>query len=123
MKAATTLFSIGLRNNAPAWCNGQGNPTKCSIVNSLIKEVEKMEVHGEGTKSKVKQVMTQPEFLKELRLLLQENDDLDHQVTLCTLLLWQYHLIGRVDDAANSELRSPNGHGKYDFAMLTKVSW
>ena len=82
-----------------------------------------MEVHGEGTKSKVKQVMTQPEFLKELRLLLQENDDLDHQVTLCTLLLWQYHLIGRVDDAANSELRSPNGHGKYDFAMLTKVSW
>lgn len=38
--------------------------------------------------------------------------------------LWQYHLIGRVDDAAHFEVTDPIGHNVFgDFALKTKVQW
>ena len=45
-------------NNNPAWCNGQGNPTKHRSINEFIKEVLKYEVRGEGAKSQAKRPIT-----------------------------------------------------------------
>ena len=37
--------------------------------------------------------------------------------------LWQYHLIGRVDDCCNFKLRDHRGHPKFDFSIKTKLRW
>ena len=123
MQFAKKAVSYFMPNKTPHWCNGQGNPTKSDIVNKLIKFVEQCEVRGEGAKSNVKRPLTQTEFRKEMELLAQHKDDLDHSVTFRSLGLWQYHLVGRIDDAANFEMSHPGGHDTYDFALKTKVSW
>ena len=43
-------ISLFMPNNNPAWCNGQGNPTKHRSITEFIKEVLKFEVRGEGAK-------------------------------------------------------------------------
>jgi hypothetical protein len=38
------------------------------------------------------------------------------------MALWQFHLIGRIDDVVNFKLSlDPCGHGDYDFALKTRV--
>jgi hypothetical protein len=39
------------------------------------------------------------------------------------MALWQYHLIGRIDDVCNFKTDDPRGHGDYDFCLKTKVRW
>ena len=37
--------------------------------------------------------------------------------------LWQYHLVGRVDDAANAQLNAPKVHNLFPGLLQTAVSW
>jgi hypothetical protein len=37
--------------------------------------------------------------------------------------LWQYHLVGRVDNAANAKIGAPKVHGVYPDLLETAVSW
>jgi len=37
--------------------------------------------------------------------------------------LWQHSLIGRLDDAAHFEVKDPQGHPNFDFALRTNVRW
>ena len=104
------------------WCNGRGNPTKSAIVNTMIKEVKKFEVRGEGAPSHAKRPLKQVEFRKTLELFRQQND-FNHKWRYPMMALWQYHLIGRVDDVCNFKCNDPRGHGEFDFALKTKVRW
>jgi hypothetical protein len=104
------------------WINGQGNPTKSPLVNDMIKEVKKFEVRGEGSKSNAKRPLKQSEFRKTLSLFRGAND-WNHKYRYPMMAMWQYHLIGRIDDVVNFKIEDPRGHGDYDFAIKTKVRW
>lgn len=112
MEMSKKSLSYFMPNNHPSWCNGQGNPTKSDVVNKLIVFVRRCEVHKQGAPSKAKRALTQAEFRKEMELLRKHKDNFDHQVTFRSLGLYQYHLIGRVDDAANFEIKDPKRHDK-----------
>jgi Transcriptional activator of glycolytic enzymes len=105
------------------WVNGQGNPTKSDLVNDMIKQVKKFEVRGEGAASNAKRPLKQSEFRKTLQLFRGGELDWNHKFRYPMMALWQYHLIGRVDDVVNFKLTDPKGHGEYDFALKTKVRW
>ena len=108
--------------NAP-WVNGQGNPTKSVLVNDMIKQVKKFEVRGEGSKSNAKRPLKQSEFRMTLKLFRKDGNDWNHRMRYPMMALWQYHLIGRIDDVCNFKVADPRGHGEYDFALKTKVRW
>jgi hypothetical protein len=104
------------------YINGQGNLTKSKIVSDVIKFAQLCEVRGEGAPSQAKRALTQAGFRKEMELLAAHKDDLTHTVTFRTLGLWQYHLVGRVDDAANAKLDAPKVHSQYSDLLQTAVT-
>jgi hypothetical protein len=58
-----------------------------------------------------------------MELLAVHKNDLTHTVRFRTMGLWQYHLVGRVDDAANTKISAPRVHGVYSDLLQTAVSW
>ena len=58
-----------------------------------------------------------------MELLSQNKDDLDYQVTFHTMGLSQYHLLGRVDDAAHFEVNQPCAQYICGFVLQTGLSW
>jgi hypothetical protein len=106
-----------------AWVQGKGNPTKSQAVNDMIEQVKKFEVRGQGSPSNAKRPLRQNEFIKTLELFRQQ-DNWNHRRKYPMMALWQYHLIGRVDDVLNFKVVDPRGHGDYDFPKKTRrVRW
>jgi Transcriptional activator of glycolytic enzymes len=105
------------------WINGQGNPTKSVVVNDMIKQVKKFEVRGEGAESNAKRPLKQAEFRKTIQLFKSEDNDWNHKWRYPMMALWQYHLIGQIDDVVHFKMEDPRGHGDYDFCLKTKVRW
>ena len=105
------------------WINGQGNPTKSVIVNEMIKQVKKFEVRGEGVESNAKRPLKQSEFRKTIELFKIETNDWNHRWRYPMMALWQYHLIGRIDDVVHFKMEDPCGHGDYNFCLKTQVRW
>jgi hypothetical protein len=108
--------------NMPNWVNGQGNPTKHTSVATVINDVKKSECRRQGRASKAKRPLREIEFRKTNELLRKE-DDWVHKYKYPAMTLWQYHLIGRVDDTAHFQVGDPRGHDMYDFALKTRVRW
>ena len=122
-KKAVSYF---MPDNAPHWCNGHGNPTKHRMHRLLIETIKKCEVRGEGADPKVKRELTIPEFLKQLdmvRAIGAEKRDYNYLVKYPAMMLWQYHLIARIDDVVHFGMANPMGHPQYVFALKTKVQW
>lgn len=119
MKKALSYFMV---YRAAPWVNGQGNPTRSTVVNDLIKEVKKFEVRGEGADGNAKRPLKQIEFLKTHELLRQQ-EDFNHAYKYPMMGLWQYTLIGRVDDVCNFVVNDPRGNPDFDFALKTRVRW
>ena len=81
---------------------GQGNPTRSTALNNLIKRVKKFEVRGQGAPSKVRRPMKAAEFrsvVSECHKL--PEDDIIGRYGLPVLLAFQFHMIGRVDNCCN----------------------
>ena len=119
-------ISFFMPNHDNPWMNGEGNPTKHRTLRVIIDQVKVFEVRGQGAPSKAKRAMTIPEFKCELALLDRkgkEDDDYDFLVRYRAMALWQFHLIGRIDDVCNFGMANPKGHGTFDFAAKTKVQW
>lgn len=102
--------------------NGQGNPTKSTVVKELIKEVKKFEVRGEGAGGNAKCPRKQIEFLKTLELLRHHND-FNRRYKNPMMNIWQYTQIGRVDNVDNFTISDPRGHPDLDFADGRRTSW
>lgn len=123
-KKGVSFFMIHPDNN---WMNGQGNPTKHNSLRKIIDDVKLCEVRGEGSPSNAKRAMTLEEFKKELEMLREHGkingNDYNFCVKYPAMALWQYHLIGRVDDVCNFGMANPKGHGTFNFAAKTKVQW
>ena len=119
-------ISFFMPDNAPQWCNGQGNPTKHAMHRKLIDLIKKCEVRGEGADPKDKRALTMTEFLKQLemiRVIGTSRQDFNYVVKYPAMMLWQYHLIGRIDDVVHFAMTSPMGYPQYPFALKTKVQW
>ena len=111
-------------NKLSQWMDGKGNPTKSQCVNEVISLVYKFEVRQEGADSQCKRPLRQDEFYMTLALLkASQKNDFAHKRLYPMISLWQYHLIGRVDDCCNFKVRDPRGHPNFDFAIKTKVRW
>ena len=104
------------------WVNDQGNPTWSAPVNDLIKEIKKAEVRGEGTPSNAKRPLQEAEFRRTMELL-KGQQSFECQYRFPMMCLWQYHLIGRIDDVVHFTLDDPRGHPNFDFALRTRVRW
>jgi hypothetical protein len=122
LQQAKKGISFFMPNNLPSWCNGQGNPTKDASVLGVISDVKKSECRREGVPSNAKRPLRELEFRKTNQLLRKEKGWV-HQYKYPAMTLWQYHLIGRVDDTAHFQVGDPRGHDVYDFAIKTKVRW
>jgi hypothetical protein len=122
LKQAKKAVSFFMPHNKPAWCNGQGNPTKDSSVSGVISDVLKSEVRRQGVPSKAKRPLRELEFRKTNEMLRKQVDWV-RRYKYPAMTLWQYHLIGRVDDTAHFEVSDPRGHDLYDFSLKTRVRW
>jgi hypothetical protein len=108
-------------NKGAQWIDGKGNPTRAQCVNEIIALVYKYEVRQEGSDSQCKRPLRQDEFYMTLELFkASSKKDFAHRRLYPMICLWQYHLIGRVDDCCNF---NPRGHPNFDFEIKTKVCW
>ena len=115
-------LSFYMPNKGPQWCNGQGNPTKSGLVNGLLRLVQKLEARGQGSKSQRKRALTEDEMVKEVEMM-RAQPDWTHQVKYPCMAMWQFGLIGRIDDTCHHRIRDPKGHKRFEFALQTKVRW
>ena len=123
---AKKAVSFFMPDNAPQWCNGHGNPTKHQMHRTLINDIKTCEVRGEGAPSCVKRPLTMPEFMKQLEMIRKagaEKQEFKFLYKYPAMMLWQYHLIARIDDVSNFAMASPMGHPQYSFCLKTKVQW
>lgn len=120
-------ISYFMPHNSPHWIDGRGgNPTKHNMHRKLIEAVKLCEVRKEGSESKVKRALTMPEFEREIKMLRAHgelNEDYNYRVKYVAMALWQYHLIGQVDDVCHFGMANPKGHDMFPFALKTKVQW
>ena len=122
LEATKHALSYYMPHRMAPWCNNQGNPARSAPVNDIVKEVKKFEVRSEGRPSKAKRAVRPNEFRKAINLL-QSHSSFDLKYRYPMVCLWQHHLIGRLDDAANFEINDPTSHPGFNFALQTKVRW
>jgi len=122
LEATKRALSYYMPHRTVPWCNNQGNPTRSTPVNDVIKEVKKFEARGEGSPSKAKRAVRPNEFSHAIRLLRSlPSFDCKHKHPMACL--WQHSLKCRLDDAAHFEVTDPAGHPNFDFALRTNVRW
>ena len=109
-------------NRLPPWIDGAGNPTKSAVVNNLIREVRQFEVRGEGVSDQSMRAITEEEFRMTVDLF-RAQEDWTSKWKYATMALWQYHLIGRIDDVVHFKTDDLKAHARFSFAMQTKVRW
>ena len=115
-------ISFFMPNRMPHWVNGAGNPTKSAAVNDILKEVKKFEVRGEGVGDCSMRPITEQEFRMTIRRFRGQGDWVTSW-KYATMALWQYHLIGRIDDVVHFKISDPRSHDRFNFALQTKVRW
>ena len=119
---AKKAISFFMPNHLPPWANGAGNPTKSSVVNNLLREVKQFEVRGEGVGDQSMRPINEREFRMTIELFRTQND-WTTKWKYPAMALWQYHLIGRIDDVVHFKLDDLKGHALFQFALQTKVRW
>jgi len=123
LEATKRALSFYMPYKLVPWCQNRGNPTRSAMVNDIIKQVKKFEVRAEGAPSKAKRPVRPNEFRKAISLLRSHDESFDLKYRYPMVCLWQHHLIGRLDDAANFEVNDPSSHPDFDFALQTQVRW
>ena len=86
-------------------------------LNGLVKLCK---VQGGGSDSKTKQALTIVELFKEIEMLCnygKETEDFKFRVKYSVMTLWQYHLIGRVDDVCHFGMSNTKGYNIFSFAL------
>ena len=85
----------------------QGNPMKSAEVNNLIKMVKKCEVRHVGVPSKTRRAAKMNEYHTVMHLLMAKpQNDLMCCYLMPSLMKFQFHMIGRVDDCSQFSMES-----------------
>lgn len=122
LEFAKKSISFFMPNRLLQWANGVGNPTKSSAVNILLRDVKVLEVRGLGVADRSMRAINEREFRMTIELFRAQND-WTISWKYSTMALWQYHLIGRIDDVVHFKTEDLKGHARFSFAMQTKVRW
>ena len=104
--------------------SSQGNPTRSSELNDLIKIVKKREVRKQGKASCARRAME----ISEFRQLINENrfprnDGYTHKYALAAYFIFQFHMVARVDDVMHFKCDDLTPHLEFEFALKSKMCW
>ena len=100
-----------------------GNPTRCREIGALITRVKRKQTRGLGRPSQVRREIKEPEFRHMLNVLRLDN----HFITRYgypALLVMQFTMIGRVDDACKWIVQNLKRHEQFpDIALHCRWNW
>ena len=124
LQYAKKAVSFFMPNKNTQWnvALASGNPTKSVLVNGLIKAVKKKEVRKEGKASQARRPLTMEEFKQLVKLLHAKTDPVKRYV-LTTMIKFQFHMVGRIDDTSRFLMEDLKPNPNFNFALLGRLCW
>ena len=126
LEFAKKAISSYMPNRNMTWNNqsNQGNPTRSSELNDLIKIVKKKEVRKQGKASCARRAMEISEFrqlINEIRF--PRSDNYTHKYALAAYFIFQFHMIAHVDDVMHFKCDDLTPNLEFNFALKSKMCW
>ena len=100
----------------------EGNPTRSTVVNQMIKKVKKYEVQKQGAPSKARRALTAGKFESSIAILRKSEDPVKRYVAPA-FHIYQFNMITRLDDTSHVKHENIKSHPDYDFALLGQMCW
>ena len=125
-------LSFYMPNRLMVWneISNCGNPTRCTLINDLIKRVKKMEVRKQGVPSRARRPMTHEEYKATLTELKehQRNDANGSMNPIwnfgCVASLnFQLHMIARIDDSMNFRMSNFKRSSSFPSYIQGRLNW
>lgn len=120
-------------NNHIQWNEetNHGNPTRSPLVTVFMNSLKKLEVRGSAVTSKAKRPMEVNELEGIIRYIRSPsaNETIrtlvihKNRYALAAMYLWQYSLIGRIDDAAQTKVTAIKPSSRFPFALQCQLTW
>ena len=126
LEFAKKAISYFMPNKNMAWNEQtqQGNPTRSSVLNDLIKVVKKKEVRKLGKASSARRPLVLPEFRQLIeKVRFPSNHAFTHKYSLAAYYIFQFHMVARVDDVMHFKCDDLTPHLDFDFALKSKMCW
>ena len=99
-----------------------GTPTMSTEVNDLIKKVKKAEVRKQGKASQARRSLRPEEYVRMLTIL-REKPDMLRRYCIPALTIFQYNMIGRIDDCCQFLMENLTANPENDFTLRAKLNW
>ncbi len=130
LRSSSILFwkksiSYFMSNRNHAWNEilNTGNPTRSDKILTLIKQVKKKEVRGEGIRSQARRPLEEAEFRSAMSLAHASEHDIT-RYGITALCCFQFTMIGRIDDCTQWEKEHFKAHTQFpDVAARARLSW
>ena len=100
-----------------------GNPTRSKEVNDLIKYVAKKEARREGAPSQARRSITKEEFVRTIKILKENGTHRNMKYGIPALMVFQFHMIARVDDACMAMCENLHASNNFPFLLKARLSW
>ena len=123
-KKAISAFLTVLHNDK-SWhpVHKTGNPTRSKAVRSFIAKLKVFETRNIGLGSKARRPLKLAEFLNILELLRARSHGKWDKYRATSLLTFQWHIIGRIDDMVHLRFDQITPSPRYDFLLQIRVGW
>jgi hypothetical protein len=126
LKSCKKILSSFMPRTIVPWDNvrKEGNPTRSTQVNSLIKRVMKFEVRRLGVESQARRPIEYNEFINVLTIarINTQYKELE-RYKLGSVLVLQWHLIGRVDDMMKLQFADLSFNPGHPFCLICQMRW
>jgi len=116
------LTTCPIGSSPGTYITNSGNPTHSILVNDLIKKIKKMEVRKEGVTSKARRSMELGEFCELIKRLRSSELPL-RKFNLSAYFIFQYNMIGRVDDIEKNMWSELSPCVDFDFILKACMCW
>ena len=112
-------------NRLIAWntLRGEGNPTRSTEVNDLIKKIKKSEVRKEGAASRARRAMEKEEFEQVLEIGNNRQGIYNERFMAPTAMKFQFNMVARIDDTAHFQKEELKPNPRFDFTLLAQMCW
>ena len=120
-KKAISYFMV---DKANIWneTHDMGNPTRSSLVNNLLAFVIKQQTHHKGKESNVVRALTITEFAQIVNIIRGMKENI-RRYSIAAYFIFQYNIIGRIDDVAHMYLSNVKINVDYPYTLLVRVVW
>jgi len=104
--------------------SGEGNPTRCSEINGLIRYIARQEVRGQAAPPQTRPAATSVEFRRTHEILRGEGTNDMERYGIPAIMNYQYHMIARIDDTAQAFVENIKAHDRFPtFVLKGKLNW